>query len=138
MPAKSKQSYIQATGRRKTAVARIRLFTLKVKKDVQFLVNDKSLTEYFSVEKLQKMAEEPLKKMKSQEYFSVISKVRGGGISSQAESIRLGLSRALEKLDASLRPELKKLGFLTRDPRRKERKKPGLHGARRAQQWSKR
>ncbi len=138
MPAKSKQHYIQATGRRKTAVARIRLFVLKAKKDVQFLVNDKSLTEYFSVEKLQKMAEEPLKKMKSQEYFSVISKVRGGGISSQAESIRLGLSRALEKLDAQLRPELKKLGFLTRDPRRKERKKPGLHGARRAQQWSKR
>ena len=141
MPAKTvktKQAYIQGIGRRKTAVASVRLSLLKNKKEVQFLINDRPLLEYFRLEKLQKMAEEPLKKIKMPEHFAVLIKVKGGGISSQAEAVRLGLSRALEKFNPELRPELKKLGFLTRNPQRKERKKPGLRGARRAQQWSKR
>lgn len=135
---KDKTLYYEGIGRRKSAIARVRIFQLKSKKEAKFLVNEKSIFEYFLAEKLQKVAEEVFKKLKIQEHFLISAKTEGGGIGAQAQALRLGLARALERFNPTLRPELKKLAFLTRDPRRKERKKPGLHGARRAQQWSKR
>lgn len=121
--------YTEAIGRRKSATARVRL----TKGKAAFMVNDKKIDSYFSVDELKDTAKEALIKG-----YSVSVKVRGGGIRSQAEAIRLGISRALIKIDAKLRPGLKVQGFLRRDPRKKERKKPGLKKARRAPQWQKR
>ncbi|HHT70497.1 MAG: 30S ribosomal protein S9 [bacterium] len=123
------------TGRRKTAIARVRL----VPGGGRFVVNGRPAEEYFPLRSLQNVIEQPLRVTGNVGKFDVIAKVEGGGITGQAGAVRHGLSRALLKVDlTSFRPVLKKEGLLTRDPRMKERKKYGLKGARRAPQFSKR
>lgn len=129
-----KDRYFEAVGRRKTSVARVRLFT----KGNEFIVNEKDWKVYFPTADLQKIAEEAIKKMKLVERFRVSVKVKGGGSHSQAEAVRHGVARALILINPDFRKRLKKAGFLTRDPRMKERKKFGLKRARRAPQWTKR
>lgn len=128
-------TYFSAVGRRKTAVARVRLSPSSTP---TFTVNGKSLTEYFRPVHLQEIATAPLKIAGKSDTFSCSVKVSGGGFHGQAEAIRHGVARSLLAVDAQLRPTLKPHGFLTRDPRMKERKKPGLRRARRAPQWAKR
>lgn len=127
--------YFEAVGRRKTAVARVRLFTQGKK---TFLVNEKSLEDYFPSFELQEIVKASLKKMKCLDRFRVSIKVRGGGKVAQAEAIRHGIARALVIFNPDFRKRLKKAGFLTRDSRMRERKKFGLKRARRAPQWQKR
>ena len=136
-----KVRYHEAVGRRKRAVARVRLYTVNPSESMEtgnFLVNDKNYKEYFPMPILQQVVESPFIRLKSQNRFSGTAKVKGGGISGQAEAVRHGISRALIIFDINFRKRLKKLGFLRRDPREKERRKFGLKKARRAPQWSKR
>jgi small subunit ribosomal protein S9 len=130
-----KENYWQGIGRRKTAVAVVKVFK---DKDDYFLVNNKPLEKYFPLLELQKTAKAPLELLKLENKFKILALVRGGGLSAQSEAIRLGLARALVSFKDDLRKKLKKAGFLKRDPRAKERKKPGLKRARRAPQWQKR
>jgi len=134
------KKYFEAVGRRKRAVARVRIFTCKPFDDEKgkIIVNGKSYLDFFSTLELQQTIINPLKKMKSLNRFEVTIKVKGGGIRGQAEAIRHSLSRALVKFNADFFKKLKKAGYMTRDPRRKERKKPGLKKARKATQWKKR
>ncbi len=132
---KQTEKYYEAVGRRKTAVARVRLFT---KGEKVFLVNDKPVDEYFPTLELRKTAQGSLEAMKCLDKFRVLVKVKGGGIRGQAEAIRHGTARALVLINPNFKKRLKKLGYLKRDPRVRERKKPGLKRARRAPQWSKR
>ncbi len=132
---KQTEKYYEAVGRRKTAVARVRLFT---KGEKVFLVNDKPVDEYFPTLELRKTAKGSLEAMKCLDKFRVLVKVKGGGIRGQAEAIRHGTARALVLINPNFKKRLKKLGYLKRDPRVRERKKPGLKRARRAPQWSKR
>jgi len=127
--------YFQATGRRKTAVARIRLFT---KGDKEFIVNNQPYTKYFQLAEDQETAVSSMKKMKCLDKFRVTVKVKGGGHSAQAEAVRHGTARVLVEFNNNFRKRLRKAGFLTRDPRMRERKKFGLKRARRAPQWAKR
>lgn len=127
--------YYEAVGRRKQAIARVRLFT---RGDKDFSVNKKPYTKYFPTKELQQIADGALKKMKVTDKFSVSALVRGGGMAGQAEAVRHGTARALEKFNPDFRKRLKRAGFLRRDPRKKERKKFGLLKSRRAPQWSKR
>ena len=127
--------YIEAVGRRKTSTARVRI-TEAAKESV--VVNDKDVPTYFPTLELQKIVIEAVEKSKVAGKFSISAKVIGGGIHSQAEAIRHGLARALVSFDEETRKRLKKLGFLKRDPRMKERRKFGLKKARKAPQWSKR
>lgn len=129
------ERYIEAVGRRKTAVARVRLFT---KGQREFLINNKNYQDYFSNFESQKIILAPLEMMKSEDKFKISVKLHGGGVSAQAEAVRHGLSRALVKFNPDFRKRLKKAGFLTRDPRMRERKKFGLKRARRGPQFSKR
>jgi small subunit ribosomal protein S9 len=130
-----KDVYFEAVGRRKTSIARVRIWD---NNSGDILINDKRHTEYFSTEELSATANAPLRKLKILEKFGVSAIVAGGGSTGQAEAVRHGLARALIKYDPELRTRLKKFGFLKRDPRKKERKKYGLRKARRAPQWSKR
>lgn len=132
---KKVNKYYSAIGRRKTAVARIRLFTQGKK---EFLVNDKPYKDYFPTLELQKIASASLETMKCLERFYISAKVKGGGVHSQAEAIRHGIARALILFNSNFHKRLKKVGYLTRDPRMRERKKFGLKRARRAPQWQKR
>jgi len=127
--------YFVGTGRRKTAIARVRLYT---KGDKTIEVNGMAFEKYFPTKILQLNALASLDKMKSMDRFKITITVRGGGVNSQAEAVRHGIARALVVFNADYRKRLRKAGFLTRDPRMKERKKPGLKRARRAPQWSKR
>lgn len=127
--------YYQATGRRKTSVARIRLFT---QGDKTIMINGKSYKEYFPDLNLQQIVSIALDRMKTSDKFMVSVIVRGGGIHSQAEAVRHGISRALVKFNPDFHKRLRRAGYLTRDPRMRERKKFGLKRARRAPQWSKR
>jgi small subunit ribosomal protein S9 len=129
------KKYIEAVGRRKTATARVRL-TPATKNT--FVINDKEGNEYFQTAELRKVIHGAFEGTKTGEHYEVTVKVLGSGIHSQAEAVRHGISRALVEIDAELRGELKKLGFLKRDPRAKERRKFGLKKARKAPQWSKR
>lgn len=122
------------TGRRKKSIARVRL----VPGDGKVIVNDRSLDEYFGLETLKVIVKQPLVLTDTLNKFDVLCKVAGGGFTGQAGAIRHGIARALLKADEEFRPVLKKAGFLTRDPRMKERKKYGLKKARRAPQFSKR
>ncbi len=122
-----------AVGRRKEAIARVRL----VPGDGKIVINQRELDNYFGLETLKMTVRQPLT-LTSTTNFDVLVNVRGGGISGQAGAIRHGISRALCKADPDLRATLKKNGLLTRDPRMKERKKYGLKAARRAPQFSKR
>ena len=133
MSDKKTEKYIEAVGRRKTAVARVRITPASKN---TFVVNGKNLSEYFELDELIKVSESALNEVETK--YGVSAKVLGGGKNSQAGAIRLAISRCLVKEDQENRKTLKKLGFLKRDPRVKERKKPGLRKARRSQQWRKR
>ncbi|WP_434631802.1 30S ribosomal protein S9 [Thermoanaerobacterium thermosaccharolyticum] len=123
------------TGRRKTSVARVRLMQGKG----NIIINGRSLDDYFGgLDTLKYTVKQPLILTENIDKFDVIVRVEGGGLSGQAGAIRLGITRALMKADNELRPILKKAGFVTRDPRMKERKKYGLKKARKAPQFSKR
>ena len=122
------------TGRRKKSVARVRL----VPGEGKVTINNRDMDNYFGLDTLKFIVNQPLVLTGTKEKFDVLVNVHGGGFTGQAGAIRHGVSRALLKADESLRPELKKAGFLTRDPRMKERKKYGLKKARRASQFSKR
>lgn len=130
-----RERYWMAVGRRKSAVARVRLLTRGEK---GLWVNEKPVAVYFPTLHLQRIAEEGLDAMKSSDRFHAIANVMGGGLAAQAEAIRHGTARALVLFNPDFRKRLKREGFLTRDPRVKERKKFGLKGARRAPQWQKR
>ncbi|MEW4372750.1 30S ribosomal protein S9 [Paenibacillus sp. WLX1005] len=122
------------TGRRKHSVARVRL----VPGEGRIVINKREIDEYFGLETLKLIVKQPLNLTETLGSYDVIVIAEGGGISGQAGAIRHGISRALLKADPELRGSLKKAGFLTRDPRMKERKKYGLKAARRAPQFSKR
>ena len=123
-----------ATGRRKTSSARV--YLKKGKGDIS--VNDRKLNEYFGRKVAQMLVMQPLELLDLSEKLDIKIKVKGGGSFGQAGAIRHGISRALTSFDEELRPQLKKTGLLTRDPRRVERKKPGLVKARKSKQFSKR
>ena len=135
MSVETKNRYIEAVGRRKTAIARVRI-TPAAK--TTFTVNDKDVKEYFVTEELQMIAQEAISKSEVGEKFLVSVHVLGGGIHAQAEAVRHGLSRTLVERDENIKNTLKKLGFLKRDSRQVERKKFGLKKARKAPTWSKR
>jgi len=126
--------YYEGVGRRKRATARVRLYP----GDGRLIVNDKPLDEYFGRRTDQIQAVEPLHATSNEGRYNMMVLVKGGGITGQAQAIRQGLARALQILDPELRSELRQAGFLTRDPREKERKKPGLKRARKAPQYTKR
>lgn len=128
-------SFIPSVGRRKTAVARVRL--IKNGKGV-ITINGKELKEFFTTSALQSEIIAPLKAVGQDDAVDISAKVNGGGVRGQAEAVRHGVARSLVVLNPTFRKTLKKLGYLSRDPRMKERKKPGLRGARRSTQWSKR
>jgi len=134
-PAPKLAKYFAAVGRRKTAVARVRLLSLGEK---TFLVNKKPLEVYFPIFEQQRTAIAPLVTMKCLDKFKISTIVKGGGLSSQAQALSHGIARALVLFNPDFRKRLKKAGYLTRDPRMRERKKFGLKRARRAPQWSKR
>ena len=123
-----------ATGRRKTAIARVRLS----KGTGQIVVNDRKFEDYFPTTDLRLIVEAPFKAIEGVGQYDVVAICEGGGPAGQAGALRHGISRALLQADENLRAVLKKAGFLTRDPRMKERKKPGQPGARRRFQFSKR
>ena len=127
-------SKLYGTGRRKKSIARVYL----VPGTGNITINTRSIDEYFGLETLKVTVRQPLTATETLDKFDVLVNVHGGGTTGQAGAIRHGISRALLHADAEYRPVLKKAGFLTRDPRMKERKKPGLKGARRAPQFSKR
>ena len=128
------QTFLYGTGRRKKSVARVRLYPGTGK----ITVNDRDIDDYFGLETLKLIVRQPLALTETTEKFDVVCRVSGGGVSGQAGAIRHGIARALLGAEGDFRPALKKAGFLTRDPRMKERKKYGLKGARRAPQFSKR
>ena len=128
------ESKIYATGRRKTSSARVYMSDGKGK----IIVNNKSLEDYFGREVARMVVRQPLELCELTEKIDIEIKVSGGGSFGQAGAIRHGISRALVNFDVELRPQLKKAGFLTRDSRRVERKKPGLKKARKSSQFSKR
>jgi small subunit ribosomal protein S9 len=132
---KKASTYVEAIGRRKTAVARVRLFPATKN---QFTVNKKPLEGHVQEKSHQSIVLESLEKGSPGKTFDVSVVVSGGGPHAQAEAIRQGVARALVEIDPELRTNLKALGFLTRDPRMRERKKFGLKRARRARQWRKR
>jgi len=127
--------YIEAVGRRKTSTARVRI---SESTKAIFIVNDIDAKNYFKTEEERRLILDPMVKGTADSKWKVEAHVSGGGIHSQAEAVRHGLSRALVESDSTLRSGLKTLGFLKRDPRAKERRKFGLKKARKAPQWSKR
>ena len=122
------------TGRRKSSVARVRL----VPGDGKVTINNRAMEEYFGLKTLELIVRQPLVLTEMKDKYDVIANVKGGGTTGQAGAIRHGITRALMELDADLRPALKRAGFVTRDPREKERRKYGLKKARKASQFSKR
>lgn len=130
----SKVECFCGTGRRKRSIARVRL----VPGAGNFVVNGRSLDDFFGLETLKVIVKQPLKLTSTESKFDVLCNVKGGGYTGQAGAIRHGISRALLRFNEELKPELKKAGYLTRDSRKKERKKYGLKKARKASQFSKR
>ena len=126
--------YFYGTGRRKSSVARVRVYAGTGK----IIINDREIDDYFGLETLKLIVRQPLALTDTAEKFDIICRVGGSGVTGQAGAIRHGIARALCEANPDLRPIVKKAGFLTRDPRMKERKKYGLKGARRAPQFSKR
>ncbi|PWB38273.1 MAG: 30S ribosomal protein S9 [Parcubacteria group bacterium] len=135
-PAIKKTDYTPAVGKRKRAIARVRILNDRVA-SIKIIVNGKDFKEYFPYFEWQENILKPLK-LTGRDKISISVKVQGGGIKGQADSVRHGIARALLATDEELRSSLRKEGFLTRDSRIKERKKPGLKKARKAPQWSKR
>lgn len=130
----NERAYYYGTGRRKSAVARVRIFP----GEGPLVINGKPFDELFSEERLRRTILEPLMVTNTLDKFNATIKVSGGGISGQADAIRHGIARALTEVDQSLKPLLRSYGLLTRDPRVKERKKYGLIRARKAKQYTKR
>ncbi len=130
----NEKPYFYGTGRRKSSVARVRVYNGTGK----IIINDREIDDYFGLETLKLIVRQPLNLTGTLDKFDIVCRVAGGGVTGQAGAIRHGIARALLQYDAELRAELKKAGLLTRDPRMKERKKYGLKGARRAPQFSKR
>ena len=130
----SKVKYYYGTGRRKHSVARVRIYP----GSGNVTINGRGIDDYFGLETLKLIARQPLTLTDTLDKFDVVCTVKGGGVTGQAGAIRHGLTRALLRYDDSLRKVLKKAGFITRDPRMKERKNDGLKAARRAPQFSKR
>jgi small subunit ribosomal protein S9 len=130
----SAKPYFYGTGRRKSSVARVRLYPGSGK----ITINNRDVDDYFGLETLKLIINQPFGATGTAGKYDIVANVNGGGISGQAGAIRHGVARALLLADESFRPILKKAGFLTRDPRMKERKKYGLKAARRASQFSKR
>ena len=130
----SAKPYFYGTGRRKSSVARVRLYP----GTGAITINGRSIDDYFGLDTLKLIVNQPFGVTGTAGKFDIVCRVAGGGVTGQAGAIRHGISRALLQYDAELRAELKKAGLLTRDPRMKERKKYGLKGARRAPQFSKR
>ena len=130
----SAKPYFYGTGRRKKSVARVRIYP----GSGEITINGRSIDDYFGLETLKLIVNQPFGVTGTQGKFDIVANVAGGGISGQAGAIRHGVARALLAADANYRPALKAAGFLTRDPRMKERKKYGLKAARRAPQFSKR
>lgn len=128
-------TYYQGTGRRKTATARVRLFPGG---SGNITINDRAVEEYFCRRRDITVTREAMQVTATEEKFDVTVKVLGGGLSGQSGAVRHGIARALVEADPELRPTLRQAGFLTRDPRAKERKKPGLKRARKAPQYTKR
>ncbi len=128
------QLQFYGTGRRKNSVARVRL----VPGEGRVLINNRSLGEYFGKRTLEMIVKQPLETTETVGKYDIVALVHGGGTTGQAGAVRLGIARALLKADTTLRPALKRAGFLTRDPRMKERRKYGLKKARKASQFSKR
>jgi len=128
------KAYFYGTGRRKKSVARVRLYPGTGK----ITINDRDIDDYFGLDTLKLLVRQPLELTQTTSKFDVVVRVAGGGVTGQAGAIRHGISRALLTYNEALRPVQKKAGFLTRDPRMKERKKYGLKAARRAPQFSKR
>ncbi len=133
---KDKRKYFEGVGRRKTAVARVRFYP-STKDENSFIVNGLDYKKYFPLARFRQSAVGPLRVLKDKKGETEVS-VKGGGVMAQSEAIKLGLARALVKLDPDLKKELRAFGHLTRDPRMVERKKYGLKKARRAPQWTKR
>jgi small subunit ribosomal protein S9 len=129
------KKYIEAIGRRKTAVARVRLST-SVKPSI--VVNGKDISEFFKEKRVANLVNDIFEKGKAPQKYMVSALVYGGGVVAQAEALRHGIARAIAKENPDLRKDLKKAGFIKRDPRSKERRKFGLKKARKAPQWSKR
>lgn len=127
--------YVQTIGRRKTAIAQVRLYAGGSGK---VTINGRDIEEYFKNETARQNALAPLKEVGKLEMVDVTVRAVGGGLTGQSDAIKMGIARALIKDDESLKMTVKSNGFLTRDPRKKERKKFGLRGARRAKQWRKR
>jgi small subunit ribosomal protein S9 len=134
VPRKIAEGPVGATGRRKEAIARVRL----VPGTGKWTINGRTLTDYFPNKVHQQIVNEPFVTLDIVDSYDVLVRVQGGGISGQAGAVRLGIARSLIEADLEARPPLKKAGFLTRDPRAKERKKYGLKKARKAPQYSKR
>ncbi|MEI8344245.1 MAG: 30S ribosomal protein S9 [Candidatus Moraniibacteriota bacterium] len=130
--------YFYGVGRRKASVAQVRLFTYDKATDSDFVINKKKLKDYFPVANLQNTFLAPLKAVGLYGKMRATVLVRGGGVTGQVEAVRLGISRALVKYDETFKKTLKELGYMTRDAREVERKKPGLKKARKAPQWAKR
>jgi small subunit ribosomal protein S9 len=128
-------TYIEATGRRKRAIARVRLHQGG---NGSIKVNDRNLDEYLPLAILQEAVRSPLMQTGTDAMFDITVHVKGGGVHGQADAIRMGIARGLVDFNPEFRTVLRKSGFLTRDARRRERKKPGLKSARRAAQFSKR
>ena len=129
-----KAPYFYGTGRRKSSVARVRVYQGTGK----ITINDRDIDDYFGLETLKLIVRQPLVLTNNNEKFDIVCRVAGGGVTGQAGAIRHGIARALLAVDESFRAPLKAAGYLTRDPRMKERKKYGLKAARRAPQFSKR
>lgn len=129
------QQYYYGTGKRKTAIARVRLYA---DTGGPFIVNSKPMDEYFGWSTWQKIANDAFNATNMQNRFRVVARVEGGGVNAQAEAIRHGITRALIVFDPSLKPALRRAGYVTRDARIKESKKYGLKRARRAPQYTKR
>jgi len=129
------ERYIEAVGRRKTSVARVRIFSAA---KLELEVNGKTGKDYFKTEEERRLILAPFEKGEVAHKWRIVARVQGGGHHSQAEAVRHGITRALTKDDETLRPKLKSLGFLKRDPRAKERRKFGLKKARKGPKWSKR
>ncbi len=136
MEKETKNKYIEAVGRRKTSIARVRA---TVASKNSFIINDgKTIDDYFKNEAQRIIVSQALNVAKLPGHLTITVKVSGGGINSQAEAVRHGIARILILMDPELRKDLKKVGYLKRDPRAKERRKFGLKKARKAPQWSKR
>ena len=131
----SKKQYQYGTGRRKSSVARVRVYEGGTG---SIIINGRDIDDYFGLETLKLLVRQPLVTTETLGKVDIVCTVKGGGVTGQAGAIRHGIARALVKADEELKPAIKKAGYLTRDPRMKERKKYGLKAARRAPQFSKR